>query len=103
MTARISVNGELRVYGRAVEIIVKPRWTDADLEAAAALDGAPVRFSVEPEGATERAALPTVEQIKGRLRAALPNYRALGFEPSPKNVITDISAEVLRMLEEARR
>jgi hypothetical protein len=52
MTARISVNGELRVYGRAVEIIVKPRWTDADLEAAAALEVAPVRITIEPADAT---------------------------------------------------
>lgn len=46
---------------------------------------------------------PTVEQIKTRLRAALPDYRALGFEPNAKNVITDISAEVAKMIEEARR
>jgi hypothetical protein len=46
---------------------------------------------------------PTIEQIKERLRAALPNYRKLGFEPSAKNVITDISAEVAKMIEEARR
>lgn len=45
---------------------------------------------------------PDIEQIKARLRAALPNYRELGFEPNPKNVITDISAEVAKMLEEAR-
>lgn len=48
MTARISVNGELRVHGREVEIIVKPCWTDADLHAAAALECAPVRITVEP-------------------------------------------------------
>lgn len=46
---------------------------------------------------------PTIEQIKERLRAALPNYRRLGFDPNPKNVITDISAEVAKMIEEARR
>lgn len=45
---------------------------------------------------------PDIEQIKTRLRAALPNYRELGFEPNPKNVITDISAEVAKMIEEAR-
>jgi hypothetical protein len=48
MTARISVNGELRVHGREVEIIVKPRWTHADLDAAESLAGAPVRITVEP-------------------------------------------------------
>jgi hypothetical protein len=48
MTARISVNGELRVNGREVEIIVKPGWTAADLQDAATLEGAPVRFTIEP-------------------------------------------------------
>jgi hypothetical protein len=48
MTARIAVKGELRVHGREVEIIVSPGWSDADLHAAAALAGAPVRFTVEP-------------------------------------------------------
>lgn len=48
MTARITVNGELRVHGREVEILVKPGWTSADLQAAAALEGAPVRFTIEP-------------------------------------------------------
>jgi len=43
-----------------------------------------------------------VEQIKTRLRAALPNYRHLGFEPNAKNVIADIAAEVAKMIEEAR-
>lgn len=49
MTARISGNGELRVHGREVEIIIKHRWTDADLQAAAALDGAPIRFTIEAQ------------------------------------------------------
>lgn len=44
---------------------------------------------------------PTIEQIKARLRAALPDYRRLGFEPNAKNVITDIAAEVAKMIEEA--
>jgi hypothetical protein len=48
MTARIAVQGELRVHGREVEIIVKPGWSDADLQAAAALEGAPVRIIVGP-------------------------------------------------------
>jgi hypothetical protein len=54
-------------------------------------------------GAPPPAALPTIEQIKDRLRAALPNYRKFGFEPSPRNVVADIADEVAKMLEEARR
>ena len=46
---------------------------------------------------------PTVEQIKTRLSAALPNYRKLGYEPSRGDMITDISAEVAKMIEEAHR
>jgi ElaB/YqjD/DUF883 family membrane-anchored ribosome-binding protein len=46
---------------------------------------------------------PTIEQIKDRLRDALPDYRRRGYEPSHGDMITDISAEVAKMIEEARR
>jgi hypothetical protein len=54
-------------------------------------------------GAPPPAALPTIEQIKARLLDALPDYRRRGYEPSHSDMITDISAEVAKMLEEARR
>lgn len=62
-----------------------------------------VRVTIEPADASEPAPVPTIEQIKTRLRSVLPNYRKLGFEPNAKSVITDISAEVAKMIEEARR
>ena len=62
-----------------------------------------VQAALDVLRSASEAPAPTVEQIKTRLRAALPDYRRLGFEPNAKNVITDISAEVAKMLEEARR
>jgi hypothetical protein len=83
MTARVSVNGELRVYGRAVEIIVKPRWTDADLEAAAALEVAPVRITIEPADATPEEAphgspLDYLAEAKALLNQTLDRYAVAG-------------------------
>lgn len=50
-TPRISVLGDLRVHGREVEIIVKPRWSHTDLDAAEALASAPVNITIEPASA----------------------------------------------------
>jgi hypothetical protein len=48
---RISVLGELRVHGREVETIIRPRWTDGDLAAAADLEGRTVTITIEPADA----------------------------------------------------
>lgn len=71
MTARISVNGELRVHGREVEILVKPRWTHADLDTAESLAGAPVRITIEPVPAPPEPLTGTDADINVRVRVRL--------------------------------
>lgn len=72
MTPRIVVLGELRAHGREVEIIVKPRWTHADLDAAESLQGAPVRITIESASTQEQTA-PEPETP-----APMPSRDALG-------------------------
>lgn len=70
MTApRITIRAELRVHGREVETIVRPRWTDDDLAAASALEGRDVTLTIEPANAPEEppahgSALDCLAQLK---------------------------------------
>jgi hypothetical protein len=103
MTAnRIVINGELRPHGRTVEIIVKPRWTHADLDAAESLQGAPVRITIESAPAHEQAApepetpapMPDRDALGRAVHAAWLDLRESNFGKRPSLAWDDLEDDL---------
>lgn len=103
---RISVLGELRVHGREVETIIRPRWTDGDLAAAADLEGRTVTITIEPADAPVHGSpFDYLSALKAQLEIA--HQDAIAISPQSRAIERAIqlanSAHLAILSERARR
>lgn len=103
---RISVLGELRVHGREVETIIRPRWTDGDLAAAADLEGRTVTITIEPADAPVYGSpFDYLSALKAQLEIA--HQDAIAISPQSRAIERAIqlanSAHLAILAERARR
>lgn len=108
MTApRIVIRAELRVHGREVETIVRPRWTDDQLAAASALDGREVTLTIEPANAPEVepphwSALDCLAELKSQLLALWDNHDEQTHEQNARTIQRCLSIAHLAILSAQR-